>query len=113
MMFAQTLRSQLAEVYRMVWITAYRDGLAIFGADQHSTPNRTVTAGRLHPRIRYPRRGDMTKARIFLVGILSTPDVDTQRAADLGTSTVEGVHRRPQRANVRAMLSGTTETKNR
>ena len=62
---------------------AHRDGFAVFHSDQHAASDRAVSASGGNPLLRNARLRDMAEARIFVVGILFTPNVDTQDAAEL------------------------------
>ena len=108
-MLAEALGAELAAVYGVVGIAARRDGLAVLDADQHAAADGAVAAGGLHPRVRHARLGDIAVAAVLAVGVARLRGVDPGHAPKF----VEESHADLVRTKVRAMLSGTTETKKR
>ena len=114
----QALGAQLAAVHRMVGVAARGHGFAVLDADQHAAADRAVAARRLHPRVRKARLRDVAKARVFGIGVVPGRGVEAEPALELGQEAHAWRLRRAlctasRRTKVRAILSGTTVTKNR
>src|SRR5579884_4209596 len=93
----------------MVRVAAHNNGFTPADANKHSASDRTVTAGGLYPLFGDARCGDKACFRIVPIGVLALKRVQAKCPAE----TCECAHSHPPRTKVRAMLSGTTETKQR
>ena len=110
MVLGEALGAELAAVDWMVRVAPCGDGLVVAYAQKHAASDRAVAAGGLDPSLRDTRRSGVAEGGIFGVGVLIAADVDSGEALELSE---KGTHACTDPTKVRAMLSGTTETKKR
>ena len=110
-MLGEALGAELAAIDGMVGVAAYGDGLVFAHADEHAAADGAVAAGGLDPFLGDARLGDVTEDGVFGVGVFFAAGVDAGEALDTREHRV--AHAWTVLTKVRAMLSGTTETKKR